>query len=67
MYADPLYLKLRNELKPGQEPISVADVRTRWGYAESHSRSVLGWMANEQQPPTMRRLPDVMPQRWERI
>jgi len=67
MVEDPLYVKIINEMKPGQPAISVRDAMTRWDYSESHTRRVMDWMAGEEQPPTMKKLTSVSPHRWERI
>jgi hypothetical protein len=64
---DPLYVKITNDLRPGAAPISVQDATERWGYSEGHTRRVMDWMAEQQQPHTMRRLPDSSPHKWERI
>lgn len=64
---DPLYVKIIDELKPGDPPISVRDAMVRWNYSESHTRRQMDWMAEQQQPPTMRKLSNVSPFQWERI
>jgi hypothetical protein len=66
MITDPLYLKITNDLQPGQAPVTLQDARKRWGYLESYSENVMNWMA-DQQPPTMKRLPYTLPHQWQRI
>jgi hypothetical protein len=63
----PLYVKIIDELKLGDPPVSVRDAMARWNYSEGHARRVMGWMADQQQPPTMRKLSNVSPSQWERI
>jgi hypothetical protein len=66
MITDTLYLKIRDDLKPGQAPVTLQDARRRWGYVESYAQEVMNWMA-DQQPPTMMRLPNTSPLQWQRI
>jgi hypothetical protein len=66
MITDLLYLKISNDLQPGEAPITLQEVKRRWGYVESHSRDVMNWMA-DQQPPTMKRLPNTFPHQWQRV
>jgi hypothetical protein len=44
MITDPLYLKITNDLQPGQPPVTLQDARKRWGYLESYSENVMNWM-----------------------
>ena len=67
MNEDPLYQKIIDEFQPGDPPLSVKDAMERWGYGDSHTRSVMDWMADRQQPPVLRKLPGISPYKWERI
>jgi hypothetical protein len=67
MITDPLYVKIADELKPGQPAVSVQDAMTRWGNSDGHTRRVMDWMADQQQPPTLKKLTGVSPYQWERI
>ncbi len=67
MVTDPLYVKIISEMKPGDLPITAKDAMDRWGYGPSHTRSVINWMTDQQQPPTMQKLSDASPYQWERI
>jgi hypothetical protein len=63
---DPLYIKIIADLQI-HHPVSVQDAVGVWGYSEGHTRRVIGWMADQQQPPTMRKIPNTSPMKWERI
>ena len=63
----PLYHKIIDDMKPGDPAVSVQDAMARWKYSDGHTRRVMDWMADQQQPPTMRKLINTSPFRWERI
>ena len=64
---DPLYEKIVDDFQPGDPPLSVQEAMKRWGYSDGHTRRVMDWMADRQQPPVLRKRPGVSPYEWERI
>ena len=47
MNSDPLYVKIKDEVKPGDPPMSAFDAIDRFGYSASHTRAVINWMATK--------------------
>lgn len=67
MQDDSLYQKMHDAFLVGQQPITVRDAVGRWDCSEGHTRRVMDWMADQQQPPLLRKLPGISPYQWERI
>ena len=62
-----LYQRITEQMRPGDPAVTAADVSARFACSESHARSVMDWMANEQQPPTMAQFFGASPMQWRRV
>lgn len=63
---NPLYLKIMAGVAIGQQ-ISVQYVASHFNYTDGHTRRVMNWMSGQQQPPTLRKIPNTSPTMWVRI
>jgi hypothetical protein len=64
MQYEPLHIRIERGVRPNAPPVTVKDVVRRFGCSESHARSTLKWMVNDQTPPSMALVLGASPQKW---